>query len=742
MSLAKPLKGWQRQLLKPMGGKTLMLAGVGTVLLLWLSRWPWSLPEPMSVLQDEFRWPILKIWPLNFQDVEFYLAVVLWFLFVLLVLPKRIGRILFVPGEARRAYPVDPATRYRSPLAISAAVLTFTFLIFGWQGRIGRRWIDEFRSLAGNPSWQEPPVNLDREERIAVFSNCFTSFSNRKDRIAALALLTQDLHHESLADFLLKAEASERDPELRLWELRLLSMCRAPATLPLFNARLKDPDPEIRAAAADAIGIYRQPSYSISDAMQLDSEPPLGIADVLNGPFSSSSAISRFRYDDLFGGGPQEVDPSVRSSLQKLLTDGSTQAERDAAARTLVSWPPDRYRLRLAEWGVWIDNNGQMAMARKVLEEIPPFVHRTGNGINTFGDFFDFPIITRLGYFPTVVTKPIIHITADTAMSVDLEVHIRDGRPWFAFPLPSNFGLGLEAEFVMDKPLLVVGSPTTVPSSPGPLDNGTIPPLTDVHYGYPWLNPKHYIYQTDSKGKREIYDIGLQWQSLIVSPTRLAWMKPPAVPADPKFHWWQRLRDVPCSWIASSDESERFLYYDGPTRRQVPLRVSLQPSTNTLTFTPLPYQPVNRADGGSDAFHPLEPTSLNNLPYREGLYIDCAHDGTLRGEHLAIPLKSNPPVELKLPLQGNSVVDELRRMLTEYGLTAPEAEGLIAAWTPQFFKTEGRRFILRMSPEDYARQCPIAVRPTPTEVVRLGLILTEFDVRDSSSAGMRPDKQK
>jgi hypothetical protein len=68
-------------------------------------------------------------------------------------------------------------------------------------------------------------------------------------------------------------------------------------------------------------------------------------------------------------------------------------------------------------------------------------------------------------------------------------------------------------------------------------------------------------------------------------------------------------------------------------------------------------------------------------------------------------------------------------MLLAYGLSGPEAEGLIAAWTPQFFQTEGRRFILRMAPEDYARQCPMQVRPTPTEVVRLGLILTEFDAK-------------
>ena len=80
-----------------------------------------------------------------------------------------------------------------------------------------------------------------------------------------------------------------------------------------------------------------------------------------------------------------------------------------------------------------------------------------------------------------------------------------------------------------------------------------------------------------------------------------------------------------------------------------------------------------------------------------------------------------------LPLKEEALVQRFRQMLTDYGLTAEEAEGLVAAWSPQFFHAKGRRFILRMSPEEYAKQCPMQVRPVPTEVVRLGLVLFEFD---------------
>jgi hypothetical protein len=53
-------------------------------------------------------------------------------------------------------------------------------------------------------------------------------------------------------------------------------------------------------------------------------------------------------------------------------------------------------------------------------------------------------------------------------------------------------------------------------------------------------------------------------------------MRPAAVPADPKFAWWTRLRDVESSWVSSRGESDRFLYYDGPTVRPAPLHVKLE----------------------------------------------------------------------------------------------------------------------------------------------------------------------
>jgi hypothetical protein len=52
----------------------------------------------------------------------------------------------------------------------------------------------------------------------------------------------------------------------------------------------------------------------------------------------------------------------------------------------LLSWPPENYKLRVAEWGVWINDGGKLKLMQSVLDEIPPFVHRTGNPIGDFKD--------------------------------------------------------------------------------------------------------------------------------------------------------------------------------------------------------------------------------------------------------------------------------------------------------------------------------------------------------------------
>ncbi len=72
------------------------------------------------------------------------------------------------------------------------------------------------------------------------------------------------------------------------------------------------------------------------------------------------------------------------------------------------------------------------------------------------------------------------------------------------------------------------------------------------------------------------------------------------------------------------------------------------------------------------------------------------------------------------------MVQRFHTLLTEAGLTDDEAAGLVDSWRPQFFHSPGSRFIHLMSAMDYDLLCPIRIDPPPTELVRVGLVLSEF----------------
>ena len=60
---------------------------------------------------------------------------------------------------------------------------------------------------------------------------------------------------------------------------------------------------------------------------------------------------------------------------------------------------------------------------------------------------------------------------------------------------------------------------------------------------------------------------------------------------------------------------------------------------------------------------------------------------------------------------------------------------VVSCWREAFFRTPGRRFLCLMSPLDYDDLCPLTIRPTPAERVRVGILWTEFSADDQE---MRP----
>jgi hypothetical protein len=628
---------------------------------------------------------------------------------------------------------------------------------------------------------------------------------DRGRRFTGLRILIEQRFADAPA-VLAEAVGRERDPEVRATELLLIGLGRDPRSTGLLTRFLGDADPAARAAAADALGVVHKPAYPIPVVANGGwpglNDPHLGQINLTGFLAPSTSASFGIGGGGMLTDHPQPLADATRAALREIMLGGTTAGEREAAARALLPWPPKDYTLRVAEWGVWAADEGGargLRFAHSQLDTIPPFVHRVGNPADSFG----------AGLSPVTVTwKPVIHLSAGEAMAVDLEVQIRHGRPWFAYPKPDDFSVTVEnvpsewrAPYFGGR-VPTSGAPEgeeawSPPQLLWPLDPGpstALAHLTDRREGYPWLNPsRRTSWQSVTWGRLgghdEVTSIGLRWQGLIVSPQRLDWMEPAAVPVGGQFDWWRRLRDAPCAWVSSRGESERFLYYDGPSLAPTPVAVRRVSSgggggEEVLHFRiravptlwgdqpPLYSAPVAPPAAQPTGFDGLPPYSgpwisrdpwLDEdgdgikdvglgprvLPTGANVFIGRRQEGppsAPRGSYLArralrVRVEGGRVVgrlvdvpdedaEVRLtgpwPLAGEAVAEQLRTMLTEAGLKAGEAGGLIEAWRGPFFAEDGDRLLVLMSAADYDTLCPMRVRPEPTEVVRVGVVLTEL----------------
>jgi hypothetical protein len=608
----------------------------------------------------------------------------------------------------------------RRTVFVIAMLVTVGGAILGWPYRLAQHCVA--LRLAANktqlPRWTPRvpvalPADISPEEIHAVVRAAVLQLPQTQQRMAGLSLLMEQDPAEALP-ILIEAVGSETDPQIRAMELRLIGLHRDPTTLRLLMSFVNDLDAEMRAAAVDAIGILHAPAYTIPLLDDSGGWNPFGAAAALG-----TVAIDLSQFIALHAKTPRVAPDSIdmteiplsadcRAGLERMMLTAATTEEREAAARALVTWPPKNYKLRVAEWGMWINDHGELKLVQSVLDEIPPFVHRTGNSLGELN--------SRINTI-MIVTKPVIHITVDRPMAVDVKVVIDQGRPWFAYPNPDDFAVRVET--------LYEGLNPQKPAPLAPLENPAIGKLADVRQGYPWLEPHHIVSGPSGSlpgGVNELTGLGLRWQSLIVSPTRLPWMTLPDVGPNPRYAWWGRLREVPSAWVSSHGESERFLYYDGPTLA----------TTHELTFAgnklqlargKKPDQRSSRRYGMSAAIDPLPPQQALLIHHREG---------QLTGQAVPKPAAWDNTDESysctigQDDLRQEQVIDKFRAQLKEVGLSTEEAEGLVASWQKQFFQTDGTRLLLIMSRQDYDHLCPIRIRPQPTETARVGIVLTEF----------------
>ncbi len=738
----RPLGWLARSFLAPMGWKPVCLALFGAACAVGTARWPvlgWDpWPRDLPYYADLRAWAVRA--PITSTDLAYTLGLAAatlglgWALFRTIV--RLIVVALFaVPRHHRIAVPRRWAALWLLTAVTAAGILA------GWPYRLAQRWIAEFRVQSTKPGPQtiDPPGVIGFIKVVPMRSAIRQGWS-LDDRMWAVKALSEMKHYP---DLLVEAIQAERDPTVRLWEIRLAGLARHPSGGPLFLKLMEDPDPEIRAAAAEALGEINFPfGRTTPDAEVTASHPPV---DHPRKPWS----------------GYRDYPPpdGAREALAAQMSGGATPIEREAAARALLHWPPEPdparaappYRFRLAEWGVIrVDANGAMRFLQAQLAQVPPFVHRIGD-----------PAASLVGRLEPAwymngsgVGKPVLHLTTDVPLAVSIEIMMTRGRPLVAYPKPDDLLVSPRVTQLEYSEAVARGSmnpintsappapPTTSPYVPAPirrsrdiasLDDLTMPPFDDPREGYPWMSPRHrktFFHRLPPAGLsppntaaptvNDLGGIGLLWQSLIVSPTKPPWAREAAVSPDARFAWWNRLREVDCSWVTSRGESERFLYYDGPSLAPPPFHARLE-NADTLLWTELPV-PMTDAElrSGARRFH----LARNNL------YVECDNAGN--AGMIALPPEQNSSVRHRTRLSqfprrpATDADRQLDAMLRAHGLRPTEAAGLIDCWRDELFKTPGRRLLTVASGADYEAICPIVVHPPPTEMARVAIFWMEL----------------
>jgi hypothetical protein len=716
VNYAKPMRRLGRRALAPLSLRLPALALLAAALLLATVRYPVD-GARLAFVDLDFYW---RFW--NWRGRQPAMSPTDALATVGLALAQ-IAAILWLCRLFARAFAV---LRYRPPafqrgrfwprsLALLALLALATCAIaIGWPYRVGQR---ETREWEHDPGWSRSRGYAYAPADAIPAQAAALRYGPPRQRVAALKMLAERWNWaEHSLPILRAAVRRETDPAVLAAEIHVLALARDGDSGSFFKAALDDPaaDPAVRAAAADALGLLHLPAHlqvSPGDFMTSDlalrTNPPVRVTSVL-------SARDHRVYSTVVHPTP----PGTRESLERLMLQGGTLEERDAAARALVHRPPPNHHLRYAEWGVFQTRagTGDIQFAKEQLDEIPPFVHRVGNPTAELEQ--------RITPMPLNVWKPVIHLTAAAPMAVDLEVCIAGGRPWVAHPRIDDLVIApIQADFAARNRLWRADSFTT-PGTTQPSTSGLFQPFDpppglpvqpDLREGYPWLAPAHRTLTVQTWGPSTynnqivsgpnsvlIGGIGARWQSLIVSPTKLPWMQPAPVGQDPRFKWWQRLRDVESSWVSNRGESERFLYYDGPSLRSAPVSVSFR-------------------DGQVDVFTNPAAPAVN----RRGCYLQVAPAG------VALVMIDNirtRPIDISAarPQPPAAAEAALAEALIKQGLTPSETAGLLQAWRPAFFQTPGRRFLSFLTREDYDQLCPLNIHPAPETTVRVGLLWTEF----------------
>ena len=605
------------------------------------------------------------------------------------------------------------------------------------------------------PSYYEPK-KLSDQQKVAFLIRGLKTEKSLKRKLVCLKILVERFPLTTYRKIESIATNGSYDLEIRKRAIWVTGIMRHPQAIGWLEKLLDDMEPSIRTAAIDALGFCLFPHFTEKFHANNFSDP-YGVS--INGPvrifvnnayrfnvveFETLAKLSELAAAQRLAGtgvgkntplrkfDDDEARKRIVAKLLRTMTRARTQMERIAAARALAGYQPKEYRLRVAEWGVWVDSGGELELAKSVLDEIPPIAYQTTKQVSE--------LKKRINQI-MIITKPIIHLKVDRPMSVGINAFLRSGQVWYSYPQPNDFALKVSnrprTQEVADSDFQKFKKTASSTSDKWK------PFGEQAHEGYPFLLPKApmiggYSGRGFGGSMNLIEALGVRWQHLIVTPKQQNWMFEQSV--EEQYRWWSDLRKVNSAWVSNGFESERFLYYDGPTN--LPSPVVIERSEEKKSELMFHYFGVLQKQASDIDIK-------KQLTEPVGLVIEVK-DGKVTSQEIAFDyvLKSTPALEQRKKKLNLSDVNHLlarysgseshglnerktkqallQMLKLKNGLQEDEAQGLIDAWSNQFLKTEGRRLIVRLRRQDYDFQCPLEVTPVPTELARVGLILIEL----------------
>ena len=698
-----------RWLLTPSGWPTLLIATVSLAALLLVTD-PRALePQPSLIewrmyrsLLDPLTWQ--QKFP-NYHAGDF--AVVIGAAALAAAVAAyllRTSAFLLTRIVLRPSQQLVPRQWRRHAFTVVLLLSSSALLIGGWAYRLANQWT---RSPLRAQVWVS---QLPWDQQLAVFRAAITQTPRAAQRQAGLQMLVE--RHGASTRILADAATRERDPETLAVILRLVGMHRDAAHAPLLASFLDHADAAVRAAAADGLGFIHRPAFTtafkaIEDPV-LEAPKPIKLATLLGG-----NAVGEIYVPGTVVALPDEY----RVRMAQRLATAHDAGERTSLAHALLEWQPPSYALRVVEFGVFLPAPVHQSDAAPFPNSAPPQVLQLQNSLA--------PPASRVER-PRLAVQSAIFFTASEPLAMDVQVLMRRGEPYSAHPDPQRIAFDVLEDHpaIPAKPFLrdvVDRRLALIKDFKAPAD-----PLMPA--SYPWMSYHDKARITDplltpqSKLLGGIGSFGVRWHSLIAAPAPPPGVINPPVPRDAIYDWWLALRRVNATWIACGQQAERFLHYSGPTLLETPVTAELSAGVLRVVTQTLPPRRNKRSARTPDRY-------LDTPPMNPRIGILVQNRGGKLAAHTIPPV--NGPMHLPLDtlpiVFGDQVEQEFLYMLRSAGLTAAEAQAMSTAWRKHFFDRSGSRLLLLMSPRDFDAFCPLAMRPKPTTLVRIGIVLIELD---------------